>query len=107
MLEPNTNRSTKERLVVVEEKVSKLDKIEDKVTDIQINVAEMRHQLNSVIDHIETHTKVDGQRLTILENFVTSERAHKEYTVKIWSRLAIIVAALGTVVSIIAAIKGR
>jgi predicted transcriptional regulator len=107
MLETNTNRSTKERLVVVEEKVSKLDKIEDKVTDIQVNVAEIRLQLNSVVDHIERHTKIDGQRLTTLENFVTSEQARKEHTVKIWSRLAMIVAMLGTVASIIAAIKGR
>jgi len=101
-----TNRSTKERLVVVEEKVSKLDKIEDKVSDIQLNVTEIKQKLDSVVDHIERHSQVDGQRLTTLENFVVAEQAKREHTVKIWSRAAMIITAIGTIVAIAVNLKG-
>lgn len=99
MLETN-KRSTGERLSVVESRVEKLDVIEEKVTEIQINVSGIKHQLNNLIDHVEKHTTIDSQRLNTLEDFVNAQKAKSEYGMKLWSRFAMIIAAAGTLVAI-------
>ena len=100
MLEPN------ERLSIVETKISKLDVIEDKVTTIQVSVAKIEHKLEDLIDHVEKHTAVDSKRLDSLESFVIEQKAKADYTVKLWARFAMIIAAAGTLVAIYVNLKG-
>lgn len=107
MLETNQKRSTTERLSVVESKVSKLDTIEDKVTDIQISVAKIEHKLEDLIDHVEKHTSIDSKRLDSLEIFVVEQKAKTDHAMKLWTRFAMIIAAAGTLVAIYVNLKGK
>lgn len=100
MLEPN------ERLSIVETKISKLDVIEDKVTTIQVSVVKIEHKLEDLIDHVEKHTAVDSKRLDSLEDFVIEQKTKADYTVKLWARFAMIIAAAGTLVAIYVNLKG-
>lgn len=108
MLETHSQkRGTSERLSVVESKVSKLDNIESKVTDIQIHVAKIEQKIEHLVDHIETHTKVDKRRLDAVEDFMLESRTKNDYRGKIWTRVAMIIGALASLVAIYINLKGK
>jgi len=96
-----------ERLTVVETKVSKIDAIEEKVSDIQISVAKIENKLENLIDNVERHLHVDSKRLDQVENYVLEQKAHKNYRAVLVKLLSMLLGIVGTITAIYMNLKGN